>query len=92
MSDAPYRPLAAFDVPGDVPGRHTTGQLPEGERAAGRVTFRLRRRGELIREGELEVDREGVVDLPVEDGDEPGAYSLEVGPLLRSMTLLPLAQ
>lgn len=87
-----YRPLAVFRVPDDVPRRYVTGQLPEDERAPGTVSYRLLRDGgDEVRAGTLEVDANGVVQLPVSEDDAPGEYALEVGVLLRSMFLLPLA-
>lgn len=82
-----------FRVPDDVPNRHTTAQLPEGERAAGTICVRLwDPNGDLVvHEHHVPVDQEGVLELPMPDDPAPGEWTLARGHLLRSMTLLPLA-
>jgi hypothetical protein len=84
----------AFRVPDDVPHQHVTAQLPEGERVAGTCCIRLYDPTGLlaVHEHRAPVDAEGVIDLAamLPPGMTPGVWTLKRGPLLRSMTLLPL--
>ncbi len=82
-----------FTVPTDVPDRHTTAQLPEGERAAGTICLRLfDPNGRLTVHAHREpVDGDGVMNIPLPDDAAPGTWTLMRGVLLRSMFLLPKA-
>lgn len=90
----PPNPPAArvtFLVPDDVPRRYTTAQLPPDERVPGTVKVKLYNpAGELVSSGDVVVDADGVLTIPLPDDPAPGRWALERGILLRSMTLLPL--
>lgn len=86
--------FAEFRVPDDVPNKHRTGLMPRGDRAAGRVHYTLASLDGIggiafVREGEVEVDADGFLELPIRDDDAPGEYRLELGGLVRSLELLP---
>lgn len=87
----PGRGRTSFVVPDDVPNRYRTAQLTPDERVAGHVHVWLYDPdGELVVDQELDVDGDGVLELPIPDDPAPGRWTLDRGVLLRSMTLLPL--
>ena len=90
-AERPGRARVSFIVPDEVPAKHTTAQLPPDERAVGHVHVWLYGPDdELVLEGDVDVDADGVLAIPLPDDSAPGRWTLDRGVLVRSMFLLPL--